>query len=204
MKLGQEEIQDDKGEEDQKYDVMSSDDIWLMRDADDFLRYLKFEAITYGYYMGHMFMSMYLLTRFITTNETLMNAFLMIMIVWRVSDIVEMHIIEAYNFNPKLLIVKNVIQIVSLIIVAVLYSVNFDALYTNHEISSSRWVLVELLCGIVFQPLWTYNVFSNVKEAKEETSDTKELNPNQEPLMSSVKKGLKTKIFGKKEIQTML
>ena len=133
-----------------KFEVIRPDDIWLMKDADDFLRYLKFEAINYGYLFAHLFMAIYLLAVFNTVNCKMMNSFVVVMLVWRVIDIAELHYIEAYDEDTRVLIAKNVLIMLTLIVVMVLYIMNRDTLFVDEKITSSRWIISELICGLVF------------------------------------------------------
>ena len=156
------EVEDEisvQGLKEKEFEIMRPDDIWMMKDADDFLRYLKFEAINYGYLFAHLFKSIYLISMFYQTNVKEMNIMLIICIVWRVADIVELHVIEAYDYPIKALIAKNVYAFLSLTVIAVLLFSGWDELYTNNEVSSSRWVICELFCGIIFQPLYIYHIF---------------------------------------------
>lgn len=42
-------------------DVMNVNDLYNMKDSDDFLRYFKFEAINFSYLLAHLIMSFYML-----------------------------------------------------------------------------------------------------------------------------------------------
>jgi hypothetical protein len=110
---------------------MRPDDIWLMKDAEDFLRYVKFEAINYGYLFAHLFMAIYILVVYSHTYTSMMNAFVIVLLVWRVLDIIELHYIEAYDEDIRVIIAKNVFIMLSLLVVTVLYIMDKDTLYTD-------------------------------------------------------------------------
>ena len=103
-----------------------------MKDAEDFLRYVKFEAINYGYLFAHLFMAIYILVLHSSTYTSMLNAFVIVILVWRVFDIIELHYIEAYDEDIRVIIAKNVFIMLTLLIVTVLFILDKDKLYTNN------------------------------------------------------------------------
>ena len=53
------EDQDTSAKLHQNLGVIEKEDIWKMKDADDFLRYFKFEAINYGYLYTQLSLSIF-------------------------------------------------------------------------------------------------------------------------------------------------
>ena len=104
-----------------------------MKDSEDFLRYVKFEAINYGYLFAHLFMAIYILVLYNDIYSSMMNAFVIVLIVWRVFDIIELHYIEAYDEDIRVIIAKNVFIMLSLLVVTVLYILDKDKLYLDKQ-----------------------------------------------------------------------
>jgi hypothetical protein len=110
---------------------MRPDDIWLMKDADDFLRYVKFEVINYGYLLAHLFMAIYLITAYYDVYCKTMTSFLITMLVWRVIDIMELHYIEKYDEDIRVIVCLKILKMITLITVTVMYIMNKDKLYND-------------------------------------------------------------------------
>jgi hypothetical protein len=130
--------------------VLRVDDIWMMKDADDFLRYLKFEVINYGYMIGHLYKSFHLVTVYGSHYSTSLNSLLIFFATWRLIDLIELHVImKRYNYSQKLFYAKTIIIYVILLGVAVFYFKYHDKICTSGQVYGSRWTLVELTCGLV-------------------------------------------------------
>lgn len=65
--------------------------------------------------------------------------------------------------------------------------------------SGSRWVISEIICGLLFQPVYIYYIFKNIAEEKEEEKTKKKVNDQKANLLAgSLRASLLDKIKKKK------